>query len=146
MEPRFTFSTDLPDEKAVFELFLTTGWNDDYRITPDEFMDALKSSWYCLSAYAGDRLAGFGRMLCDGVLHALILDLVVHPEWQGQGLGGEILTRLVDKCREHRIRDIQLFSVKGKSAFYRKMGFRERPEGAPGMEVKLLQPRWDAGQ
>jgi GNAT superfamily N-acetyltransferase len=73
------------------------------------------------------------------VLHALILDLIVYPGSQGKGLGGEILGRLVDQCREHRIRDIQLFSVKGKAGFYRKQGFRERPEGAPGMEVKLLQ-------
>ncbi len=141
MEPLYAFSTELPDEKEVFGLFLTTGWNNDYRITPDEFMQALRSSWYFLSAYEGERLVGFGRMICDGVLHALILDLIVHPDRQGQGLGGAILNRLVDKCREHSIRDIQLFSVKGKSAFYRKMGFRERPEGAPGMEIKLLQQK-----
>ena len=139
MEPLYAFSTELPDEKEVFDLFLTTGWNNDYRITPDEFMQALRSSWYCLSAYEGERLVGFGRMICDGVLHALILDLIVHPDRQGQGLGGQILGRLVGKCREHGIRDIQLFSVKGKAGFYKKMGFRERPEGAPGMEVKLLQ-------
>ena len=133
------FSTDLPAEQAVYDLFLTTGWNDAYRISSGEFLDTLRHSWYCLSAYDGDKLVGFGRMLCDGVLHALILDLIIHPGWQGKGLGGEVLSRLVDKCREHGIRDIQLFSVKGKSAFYRKMGFRERPEGAPGMEIKLLQ-------
>ena len=141
MDRRYSYRTDLPEVQAVFDLFLTTGWNSDYRITPAEFMDALRSSWYCLSAYDGERLVGFGRMLCDGVLHALILDLIVHPDWQGKGLGGEVLNRLVDKCRAHSIRDIQLFSVKGKAGFYRKLGFRERPEGAPGMEIKLLQDR-----
>jgi GNAT superfamily N-acetyltransferase len=139
MENKFSFSTALPEEKRVFDLYLTTGWNDAYKITPPEFMEALLNSWYCLSAYDDNRLVGFGRMICDGILHALILDLIVHPDFQGKGLGGEILSRLVEKCRESRIRDIQLFSVKGKAGFYRKLGFRERPEGAPGMEVKLHQ-------
>jgi N-acetylglutamate synthase-like GNAT family acetyltransferase len=78
-------------------------------------------------------------MICDGVVHALILDLIVHPDYQNKGLGKRILNKLVDKCRQHRIRDIQLFSVKGKAGFYHKCGFKERPEGAPGMEIKLFQ-------
>jgi len=146
MDNKFSFTAVLPEEQPVFDLYLTTGWNNAYKISPSEFMEALRNSWYCLSAYDDDRLVGFGRMICDGILHALILDLIVHPDFQGKGLGGEVLSRLVDQCREHSIRDIQLFSVKGKAGFYRKMGFRERPEGAPGMEVKLLQPRWDAGR
>lgn len=139
MDRPFSFTSVLPDEQDIFELFLTTGWNDAYRITSGEFMVTLRNSWYCYSAYANGMLVGFGRILCDGVLHALILDLIVHPDWQGKGLGGRILNALVDQCRQHDIRDIQLFSVKGKAGFYKKMGFRERPEGAPGMEVKLLQ-------
>lgn len=92
-----------------------------------------------VSAYHGEQLVGFGRMICDGVVHALILDMIVEPEFQGKGIGREILSRLVEKCRQHRIRDIQLFSVIGKSGFYRKQGFSERKQGAPGMEIKLFQ-------
>jgi len=144
MDSRFIFSAEIPDSQAVFELFLTTGWNDAYRITADGFMETIRNSWYCCSVYFDGRLVGFGRMICDGILHALILDMIVHPDFQGQGVGREILHDLVEKCRQHGIRDIQLFSAKGKAGFYRKMGFRERPEGAPGMEIKLLQPQWDA--
>ena len=146
MDTRFTLRTELPADQEVFELFLTTGWNDAYRITVQEFMDAIKRSWYCCSVYEDDRLVGFGRMICDGILHALILDMIVHPDFQGKGIGREILDNLVEKCRRHSIRDIQLFSAKGKAGFYRKMGFRERRKDAPGMEVKLLQPEWVEGR
>ena len=135
----FRFSTDLPEKQLFFDLFLTTGWNVQYKLEPDELYEALNQSWYCLSAYQDNILVGFGRMIYDGVVHALILDLIVRPEYQNKGIGKTILNKLVDKCRQHRIRDIQLFSVKGKAEFYHKCGFRERPEGAPGMEIKLFQ-------
>jgi hypothetical protein len=43
---------------------------------------------------------------------------------------------LTDVCVAAKIRDIQLFSAKGKSGFYEKYGFKRRPENAPGMEIK----------
>ena len=133
------FRTDIPDKVAFYNLFGTTGWNDQYQLESDELMIALKNSWLMVSAYEGVSLVGFGRMICDGAVHALILDLIVHPEYQNKGIGKTILNKLVDKCRQHRIRDIQLFSVKGKAKFYHKCGFKERPEGAPGMEIKKIR-------
>ena len=90
-----------------------------------------------VSAYAGQKLVGFGRIICDGVLHALILDLIVHPDYQNLGIGGAVLDQLVNKCRLHKIRDIQLFSAEGKASFYEKRGFVFRQKNAPGMEFKL---------
>lgn len=96
MDLTFTFTAGLPDEQHVFELFLTTGWNEAYRITPTEFIDTLRNSWNSWSAYADEKLVGFGRIVCDGVLHALILDLIVYPDQQRKGIGGEIFKALVD--------------------------------------------------
>ena len=92
MNGQYRFSSELPEEDQVFNLFLTTGWNEAYQITSAEFMVALRNSWYCCSAYKEGYLAGFGRIVCDGVLHALILDLIVDPGCQGMGLGGRYLT------------------------------------------------------
>jgi len=94
------------------------------------------SSWHTVSAYDGDRLAGFGRMICDGVVHALILDMIVLPEYQRKGIGTAILSRLMERCTEAGIRDIQLFSARGKAGFYEKNGFSRRPDDAPGMQIR----------
>ena len=83
-------------------------------------------------------MVGCGRMLGDGLLHALILDMIVHPDFQGRGVGRAILDHLVLKCKESRIRDIQLFSAKGKAGFYEKYGFSPRSAAGPGMEIKFL--------
>jgi GNAT superfamily N-acetyltransferase len=126
----------LPDPESFFTLFETTGWNQGYGLDQDALFQALPASWAAVSAYDGDRLVGFGRVLSDGVLHALIVELIVLPAYQGQGIGGRLLQWLVDRCRAHGIRDIQLFCARGKVGFYERFGFVRRPDDAPGMGWK----------
>ena len=54
--------------------------------------------------------------------------------FQRQGIGSKILNMLLRVCKEKKIRDIQLFSAKGKSNFYIKNDFVPRDLDAPGME------------
>lgn len=131
------FTASLPEKHSFYEIFITTGWNGKYQLSEDELYEAIEKSWYCLSVYKSDKLIGFGRIICDGIVHALILDLIIHPDYQNTGIGGKILDKLVEKCTKHQIRDIQLFCAKGYSGYYEKRGFKKRPDDAPGMEYKL---------
>ena len=70
----------------------------------------------------GGRLVGVGRALADGVDCSYICDVAVLPSHQGTGLGRQIVATLVDRSRGHR--KIILYSVPGKEAFYRKLGFK----------------------
>ena len=128
------FRLEIPTSDQFWKLFQTTGWNEKYLLSSDELMRALRSSWYVLSAYNGERLVGFGRLVSDGILHAMIYELIVLPEYQGQGIGGKILEKLVKKCKESGVRDIQLFCAAGKREFYEKRGFVVRSEDTPGMQ------------
>jgi GNAT superfamily N-acetyltransferase len=134
------FTSALPAIDSYWKLYECTGWNDDYRLSPQAVAAALAGSWYAVSAYDGERLVGFGRVLTDGVMHSMIYDLIVAPDFQGHGIGTSILDMLVQKCRNAGIYDIQLFCARGKRAFYEKRGFVSRPEEAPGME---FQPAGD---
>ncbi|MFH1141387.1 MAG: GNAT family N-acetyltransferase [Chloroflexota bacterium] len=131
-----SYVTVLPGKEQYASLFATTGWNDEHHLDADRLYEAISHSWYTVSAYDDARLVGFGRAISDGVLHALIVDLIVAPEYQGMGIGGHILRELVRKCRSKGIRDIQLFCARGKVGFYEKQGFTARPLDAPGMELK----------
>ncbi len=126
----------LPGRSEYFALFATTGWNEEYRLTEDELFASLRGSWHAVSAYEGDTLIGFGRTISDGVLHALIVDMIIDPRHQRKGVGSAILERLVERCRERMIRDVQLFCAKGKSGFYEKHRFARRDADAPGMELR----------
>jgi ribosomal protein S18 acetylase RimI-like enzyme len=68
------------------------------------------------------RLVGAGRVLADGRDCAYLCDVAVHPDYQGRGLGREIIERLLARCRTHR--KIILYSVPGKEGFYERLGFR----------------------
>ena len=130
------YTGQLPTVTQFFELFETTGWNAKYELSKEELFTALKNSWYTISVLDNNQLVGFGRIICDGVVHALILDVIIHPEKQGKGIGKDVMDKLVSKCKEHKIRDIQLFSAKDKAGFYEKLGFKSRAEYSPGMELE----------
>ncbi len=130
------YTEKLPTAEQFFELFETTGWNAKYELNKDEYYIALKNSWYCISIIDNEQLVGFGRIICDGVVHALILDVIIHPERQGEGVGKDVMDKLIAKCKKHKIRDIQLFSAADKAGFYEKLGFKNRANNSPGMEIE----------
>ena len=133
---KIIFSTKLPKQEEYFELFETTGWNKDYKLNSEELYKSIQNSSYCISAYNNEKLVGFGRMLSDGIVHAVLFDLIVLPEFQGNCIGSMIMEKLLKECRRNKIRDIQLFCADGKIEFYKKFGFIERPENGPGMEIR----------
>ena len=128
------YTNDLPDREEYYALFLTTGWNEKYNLTEKQVYESIKNSYYIVSAYVKNKLVGFGRIVSDGVMHALIVDMIVDPEFQRMGIGNAILNDLVGVCRRKGIPDIQLFCADGKENFYLKNGFKARPVTAPGME------------
>ena len=83
---------------------------------------AFSNSRFKCFVYDAGRLIGAGRALADGVDCSYLCDIAVHPDHQGQGIGTEIVTRLVDLSKDHR--KIILYAVPGKEAFYRKLGFK----------------------
>jgi len=128
------YRNSLPSKEEFVALFDTTGWNMEYNLSPEELIRAISNSWFTVSAYDADTLVGFGRIVSDGVLHAMIYDLITDPSYQNHGIGTEILARLVAKATINGIRDIQLFCARGKRSFYENRHFKVRSDDAPGME------------
>jgi GNAT superfamily N-acetyltransferase len=134
------YQIGVPAIEPYFALYETTGWNREYTITPDELGRVLAASQYVVAAYDEGKLIGSGRVVTDGVLHAMLYDVIVHPDYQGHGIGSAILGMLVQWCCCSNIRDIQLFSTRGRSSFYGKNGFNPRPQNAPGMSYEKQPP------
>jgi GNAT superfamily N-acetyltransferase len=130
------YNSEMPSSEQAFVLFENTGWNEAYKITESEYKQVLLASWHVVCTYDGEKLVGIGRMTSDGIVHAMIYDMIVDPAYQRQGIGTEILKRLVDFCCSQRIRDVQLFCARGKRIFYEKNGFTARLDDAPGMQYR----------
>ena len=131
-----SYRTELPSTDQFARLYETTGWNEDNHLSPSELGRALQGSWYAVAAYDGERLVGFGRVVGDGVMYAMIHDMIVAPDFQGRGIGTHILEMLVKQCEDTKIRGIQLMSARGKREFYEHHGFVVRPEDGPGMQYR----------
>ncbi|MCV2358264.1 GNAT family N-acetyltransferase [Paucibacter sp. TC2R-5] len=71
--------------------------------------------------YADGRIIGAGRALSDGVLWCVIFDVVLLPEYQGQGLGRAIMDSLAEQAGAAQV---MLYAAPGKEAFYAKLGFK----------------------
>ena len=99
-----------------------------YRIAPlgtksaDWLKTAYSNSMFKVLAFDGDKLIAAGRAVADGVDCSYLCDIVVHPSYQGFGLGKELIQRLVDLSKGHR--KIILYAVPGREPFYAKFGFR----------------------
>ncbi len=131
-----TYTEAAPDAADFFELFDTAGWNGTRQISAATLYNALDNSWCAVWGYDAGRLVGGGRVVSDGVLYATIHDLIVQPAYQRKGIGSEILSRLVQRCRDAPIRYVQLFAAAGMTDFYQRRGFAVRALDAPGMQLK----------
>ncbi|MBD2137918.1 GNAT family N-acetyltransferase [Anabaena sp. FACHB-1237] len=79
------------------------------------------------------RLIGFARAISDHAFNATIWDLVVHPEFQGKGLGKALMKYILKKLRSEEISNVTLFADPQVVDFYKTMGFMPDPEGIKGM-------------
>ncbi|MEM6519993.1 MAG: GNAT family N-acetyltransferase [Cyanobacteria bacterium P01_D01_bin.71] len=79
------------------------------------------------------RLIGFSRATSDHAFNATIWDVVVHPDYQGRGLGKTLMKQLIKKLRGEDISNVTLFADPHVVDFYRNLGFMPDPEGIKGM-------------
>ncbi|MGF1461540.1 MAG: GNAT family N-acetyltransferase [Leptolyngbyaceae cyanobacterium] len=79
------------------------------------------------------RLIGFSRATSDHAFNATIWDVVVHPDYQGKGLGKTLMQQLIKKLRSEDISNVTLFADPHVVDFYRNLGFMPDPEGIKGM-------------
>ncbi len=128
-----------PTAEEFERLFRSSGWSEALEVPAGRLAAALPQAWYAICARRGSQVVGTGLVLSDGVLHALIVDVIVVPEARGQGIGTEIMKRLIARCREADVLQVQLFSARGKRRFYERLGFVARPDDGPGMELGGLR-------
>lgn len=89
------------------------------------------SAYICCIRKGADPIA-LGRVLWDKGYVVYIADVIVHPDYQGQGLGRVIMENIMDNIRSwlkpgYKVM-VSLMSAKGKEPFYNKFGFQYRPD------------------
>jgi len=111
----------------------TADWKD---INVRQVRAGLRHSVIALSAVINNKAAGMARVVGDKGYVMLIVDVVVAPEFRGQGVGSRLMEELM-RLIEASVKDgegvmAQLMAAKGLEGFYQKFGFRIRPNGDCG--------------
>lgn len=120
MELKWDFSLDNIDWNDLEEL---------YKIAPlgkksaaDLELVFSNSKIRCF-VYHEAKIVGVGRALADGIDCSYLGDIAVHPDYQGTGLGKQIVINLVEQSKGHK--KIILYANPGKEGFYSKLGFKK---------------------
>ena len=122
-------------------------------ITPEEYMEmrrlvewsafpleqaaeGLKNTFILICFRVDGKPVALGRAVSDRGYVVYIADVIVIPEYQGNGLGRKIMESLMEQIKAsmkpgYRIM-ITLMAAQGKEKFYNKFGFVDRPNEAFG--------------
>ncbi len=115
------FDAKVLNDDSVQELYKACEWSVVER-APEKLAYALEHSDTVLSAWERNKLVGIATAISDGALVAYFPHLLVHPDFQKQGIG-EMLVQCMIKKYESFDQKI-LISHKEALGFYKKQGFQ----------------------
>lgn len=112
------------------------GWNS---IEPSLAQKGLDNSAFLIVASDGDTPVGMARYITDYGYVVYVADVIVAPDYQRNGIGKELMTRIMNSINADILpgqrKFINLMAAKGKENFHKQFGFNERPNDiqGPGM-------------
>ena len=116
----------------------SVGW---WSLGEEQTRKGIGNSAYAITVTDNGQTVGMGRMIGDG-LYFLIADVVVRPEYQGRGIGSQIMDKLIAYAEQQtpvggRV-SVQLLADVGKEEFYIKKGFRQLPHEYCGAGMRKV--------
>ena len=109
------------NKEKIIELYQANKWSSAEKL--DLLYKALMNSDSLITAWDGNRLVGLGNAISDGYLVVYYPHLLVHPDYQGKGIGRMIVDRFQKKYGNFHQ---QMLTADGRAIdFYRKCGFEK---------------------
>ena len=134
------FTNDITPEEYM-ELRKIVGWLE---FPAEEAKACVENAYLLLCVRDEEKAIGLARLLWDGGYVAFLSDVLVIPEYQGQGLGRKLVEAVIKRIKDdmkpgYKVK-LTLSASKGKESFYTQFGFRERPneEAGAGMDQWLM--------
>lgn len=114
------FRTAKPEDYEAVRLFLAeNGWHKRVE-DAERFQKMMKNADRTVTAFENGRVVGFARALCDDVSNGYIGTVAVAEDLRGQGIGRELVKRLIGDDRHITW---VLRAGRGSGGFWKKMGF-----------------------
>lgn len=115
------YEFDAPVSSAVLaDLRQSVGWN---RMERDLTDPRLRNAFH-LCTFDGERLIGYVAVVSNGVTDAYIQDLIVHPDYQRQGIGRVLLKRTLARLHDEGIYMVSvIYGDADLARYYEEFGF-----------------------
>lgn len=112
--------------QQVQDLFLSIGWlSGQY---PKRLHKALLHSQTVITVWDQDKLVGLARVIDDSELVAFLHYVLVHPDYQHQGIAGKMLQMIIEKYKDYLY--IEGMPEESKNTdFYKRFGFQVMADG-----------------
>lgn len=110
----------------LMDLFASAWWTSSRTVSDVTRMLAASDLVFALIHRPSGRLVGFARVITDEVYLAVVLDVIVAPDWRGAGLGAMLLDEIVGHPRLATVRSVELVCQPDVIPFYRRWGFTEQ--------------------
>ncbi len=116
---------------------------DWYEVSERQFITSIPKSIFITVGRDDGKVISMARAVGDGGYHLLVVDVIVHPDYQGQGIGRQMITQLIDFVHNDYIEPgettmVSLLSAKDKEPFYEKFGFFRRPNDERGSGMSMF--------
>jgi GNAT superfamily N-acetyltransferase len=105
--------------KQIADLRESVGWNRMESCYDNELM----TSYFHIAVYDGEKLIGYIDTVSNCLTDAYIQDLMVHPDYQGKGIGTELMNRIISYLKAKRIYMISVVYEEKLLPFYKRFGF-----------------------
>jgi len=106
-------------KEQILNLYKLNGWSAVKK--PELLLKGLLNSHTLVTAWQSNKLIGLGNAISDGALVVYYPHLLIHPNFQGLGVGRMIVEKLQKKY--HGFHMQILTSDKESIGFYNKLGF-----------------------
>ena len=115
------------NEEEILGLYASLGWTnytDKPEMLKNAYLNSLKIYW----AYVDDKLVGIIRAVGDGFSVLFIQDLLVHPDFQRNGIGTLLLKRMLKEYEN--VYQIHLITEDSEKtiSFYKSLGFTDNSD------------------
>jgi len=117
----FTVSDDLSrmDTNAIYAMLSASYWAGD---RPRHVLELAMQHSLCFGLFHGQEQIGFARVITDHATFAWLCDVIIHPDYRGQGLGKWV----VDCALRHPSVQVRTFGLGTRDAhgLYEQFGFK----------------------
>ena len=118
---------DTIEKSEVIEIYKANDWSSADK--PTELINALRNSHSLVTARKNGKLVGLANAISDGYLVVYYPHMLIHPDYQGQGIGRTIMQVMFD--RYESFHQQILTAVVDAVGFYEKVGFERAGQTVP---------------